>query len=91
MSELANETAVDAEMTFRIRSVTLRHFGYRLRPLPAPRQDGSAVNGIELELSTPDGMTVSARFDRSEFVQIATTALAMLDAADADTTEGREK
>jgi FAD/FMN-containing dehydrogenase len=54
--------------------------------------EGLPVDGLELILRAADtGLQVSARFERSEFVNLATAGLALLDAADAtELTEGGE-
>lgn len=46
--------------------------------------EGLPVDGLELVLIAADtGLKVSARFERSEFVNLATAGLRILDAADA--------
>jgi hypothetical protein len=46
--------------------------------------EGRPVDGIELSFAADDlGLTVSLRFERGEFVNLATAGLRMLDAADA--------
>lgn len=92
MSTIANEIQVDVAL----RRVVLRDFDYRLAPLGIELAGpgvllARSVDGIELLVRARDtGLEVLLRFDRSEFVNVATTALAMLDAADVtDHTEGR--
>jgi hypothetical protein len=76
--------ANELELELHLQAVTLRDFAYRLQPLRAGPPWG--VNGLELVATARDtGLKVSLRFDRGEFVNIATTGLAMLDAADAAT------
>jgi hypothetical protein len=46
--------------------------------------EGRPVDGIELTITPNDlGLTVSLRFERGEFVNLATAGLRILDAADA--------
>ena len=54
--------------------------------------EGLPVDGLELILRASDtGVQVSARFERSEFVNLATAGLRILDAADAtELSEGGE-
>lgn len=78
---LANEVDVDLQL----RGVTLREFDFSLAPL-WPLEPSDPVDGLELRLRARDtGLVVSLRFERGEFVNIATAGLTMLDAADAAT------
>jgi len=93
----ANDLELDVSII--VRRIVLRDFLYRLSPLAGPvTLNGAAAvehgpaTGLELLLRARDetGLEVLLRFDRSEFVNVATTGLAMLDAADAtEPTEGR--
>jgi hypothetical protein len=78
-----NELTIDVTL-YR---VMLRNFEYRVAPLFFSRDTPyayPAANGIELVLKARDtGLEVVLRFDRSEFVNMATAGLTMLDAADA--------
>lgn len=83
------EPHMELELVFQ-RRILLRDFAYRLGPLTAEsdgmlgRFAGAAVDGLELELTARDtGLQISLRFERGEFVNVATAGLAMLDAADA--------
>lgn len=91
-----SDNSIEADL--QIRDVTLRRFGFGLHPLfehdfeGGPRcgveheHDSSCfrrMNGLELRAIAHElGLTVSLRFERGEFVNIATTGLQMLDAAD---------
>lgn len=78
MTEGVAVNAIEADL--QLRGVTLRQFRFVLLPLRSRGQ----VDGLELRAFADElGLTVSLRFDRSEFVNIATTGLQMLDAADA--------
>ncbi len=84
-----NEVEVEMPVvTARVRRVVLRRFLFSLTPIGG----AGGTDGLELELVAADtGLTVSVRFERSEFVNIATAGLQMLDEADgAEPTEGRE-
>lgn len=71
--------ANEIEADLQLRRVVLRVFGFGLHPL----HDGEQLDGLELRAVAHElGLTVSLRFERSEFVNIATTGLHMLDAAD---------
>ena len=83
----------------RVEELVLRRFGWRLNALPEGALVASeAVAGIELELDalldgTGELTKIRLRLDRSEFVNIATGGLTLLDAADAGAsyeTEGGE-
>jgi hypothetical protein len=83
--------ANELELELHLQRVTLRDFGYELLPLAAGPPWN--MNGLELVATARDtGLRVSLRFDRSEFVNIATAGLAMLDQADeaTETQEGGE-
>ena len=96
MSGPANELELELEL----RRVVLRDFRYELRPLLGVElrpgvyfreADGMGAGGIELVAVAKDtGLRVSLRFERGEFVNLATGGLAMLDAAD-DATEKPEE
>ncbi len=85
--------ANELELELHLQRVVLRDFTFNLRPLywwrPMPIGDlpaGQGVDGLELVAVAKDtGLIVSLRFERSEFVNIATAGLQMLDAADAAT------
>jgi len=88
----------ELELQVEVRRILLRDFAYRLGPLRSGsngtlgRFAGEGVDGLELELTARDtGLQISLRFERGEFVNVATAGLQMLDAADAatDSTEGR--
>lgn len=85
----ANSLDVDLEL----RGVLLRDFEYRLEPLEGiearPGVWVAGAGGLELLAVARDtGLKVSLRFERSEFVNLATAGLAMLDAADEKTGGG---
>lgn len=72
----------EIEADLQLRGVTLRAFGFGLHPLRQDPDD-ARLDGLELRAVAHDlGLTVSLRFERGEFVNIATTGLHMLDAAD---------
>lgn len=87
------------ELDVTLHRVTLRDFDYRLEPLPPELRELSpgvflrpelGAGGIELAVLARDtGLEIVLRFERSEFVSVATGGLAMLDAADATREEGR--
>lgn len=89
----------ELELEVSLRRIVLRNFAYRLGPLHAGADEGlgrfpglgAAPAGVELELTARDtGLQISLRFERGEFVNVATAGLQMLDAADAaGSTEGR--
>ena len=97
--ESSNEVQVELAIPVPdVRAVTLRNFTYRLQPLRKIRAEGFLpdaeaaaeylegipVDGLELVAIARDtGLQVSLRFARSEWVNIATGGLAILDAADA--------
>lgn len=88
--------ANELELEVQLQRVTLRDFDYRLEPLRGPVEVRSAVfaegvKGLELEVTARDtGLRVSLRWERFEFVNLATAGLAMLDAGDAaDEQKGR--
>lgn len=90
----------ELELDLQIRRITLRDFTFSLKPLRAVMFDDTQeeafyrgerppVTGVELEAIAKDtGIVVSLRFDRGEFVNLATAALAGLDAADEETGGG---
>ena len=83
----------ELDVELQLRAVVLRDFRYELRPLLGlelrpgvfvRELDGMGAGGLELRAVAEDtGLTVSLRFERGEFVNLATGGLAMLDAADA--------
>lgn len=86
--------ANELELELHLQAVTLRDFDFRLAPLyngfpveVAP----NPIDGLELLAVAKDtGLRVSLRFERGEFVNVATAGLAMLDAGDAtEIPEGR--
>jgi len=89
-----NETRVAVELPvvapiITVQGVILREFVWLLRPLS---DESGAADGVELLCTAHDSdLTVSLRFDRGEFVSVATEGLRILDAADAatDADEGR--
>ena len=87
----ANEVNLELEL----REVLLRDFTFALKPLRwGSVTDDSGrivtpVRGLELEATARDtGLRVSLRFERGEFVNLATAGLAGLDAADEQTRGG---
>lgn len=81
------DNSIEADL--QVRAVTLRRFDFVLLPIyrqvtPENITDEPTVDGLELRAAAHElGLTVSLRFERGEFVNIATTGLQMLDAADA--------
>lgn len=94
-----NGPANELELDVKLRRVLLRDFDYRLGPrmaepeLVAPgvyRNPGAGVDGLELLVRARDtGLEIVLRFERGEFVNVATAGLAMLDLADAAEENGR--
>lgn len=90
--------ANELELELHLQRVILRDFDYCLAPLLGlelrpgvfvRELDGMGAGGLELEATAKDtGLRVSLRFERGEFVNLATAGLAMLDAADEATRGG---
>jgi hypothetical protein len=93
----APEPVNSVDIDLNLRAIVLRRFTFELHPLRESWQRVSEdygppmrgpVNGLELRAVAVDtGLKVSLRFERGEFVNIATAGLHMLDAADALATD----
>jgi hypothetical protein len=92
----APEPVNSVDIDLNLRAIVLRRFTFELHPLRESwqrvsedyEQPGLPVNGLELRAVAVDtGLKVSLRFERGEFVNIATAGLHMLDAADALATD----
>lgn len=95
-----NGPANELDVELQLRAIVLRDFEYGLRPLLGlelrpgvyvREAEGLGAGGLELVAVAKDtGLKVSLRFERGEFVNLATAGLAMLDAADAATDKPEE-
>lgn len=75
------ENELDIEAT--LKGVVLRNFLFTVEPLYGGGLPPYPVDGLGLRFIAQDtGLVVSLRFERSEFVNLATAGLQMLDAAD---------